>query len=113
MKHRDMCPAHLADESHADESHAAESPGSGRSAGHHSAAPGPSTGEPGPDRLSRNWNEILQKLRVTQTGSQILTGFLLTLPFQQRFSDLDTFQVSVYLVLVVVATLTTVVSLTP
>ncbi len=38
--------------------------------------------------LDRNWSELLQELRVTQTGTQILTGFLLTLPFNSRFSDL-------------------------
>lgn len=48
-------------------------------------------------RADRNWNELLQELRVLQTGVQILTGFLLILPFQSRFDDLDTFQVSVYL----------------
>ncbi len=32
-------------------------------------------------KLTRNLNELLQELRVTQTGVQILTGFLLTLPF--------------------------------
>src|SRR5439155_6937869 len=36
------------------------------------------------ERLDRNWNDILQELRVVQTGVQLLTGFLLTLPFQQR-----------------------------
>ena len=41
------------------------------------------------ERLDRNWGEILQELRVTQTGIQILTGFLLTVPFQQRFTDLS------------------------
>ena len=65
------------------------------------------------ERLDRNWNEILQELRVTQTGTQILTGFLLTLAFQQRFEDLDTFQVDVYLVLVVLATLATALALAP
>ncbi|KAJ8145277.1 hypothetical protein OY671_001650 [Metschnikowia pulcherrima] len=35
-----------------------------------------------------------------QMGVQILTGFLLTSPFQQRFGDLDTFQTDVYLALV-------------
>ena len=30
-------------------------------------------------RLTRNLHELLQELRVTQTGVQILTGFLLTL----------------------------------
>jgi len=42
------------------------------------------------ERMDRNWNEILQELRVTQTGTQIFTGFLLTIAFQQRFGDLTT-----------------------
>jgi len=65
------------------------------------------------DRLERNWSELLQELRVTQTGTQILTGFLLTLAFQPRFADLDQFQVDVYLVLVVLAALTTALALAP
>ena len=64
-------------------------------------------------RLRRNWAEILQELRVTQTGTQILTGFLLTLAFQPRFADLDGFQTVVYLVLVVLAALTTALALAP
>jgi hypothetical protein len=59
------------------------------------------------ERLDRNWNEILQELRVTQTGIQILTGFLLTVPFQQRFADLTESQRVIYLVLVVLAAMTT------
>jgi hypothetical protein len=55
------------------------------------------------ERMDRNWNELLQELRVAQTGVQILTGFLLTVPFQQRFGDLDEYQRAVYLVLVVLA----------
>lgn len=54
-------------------------------------------------RSDRNWNELLQELRVMQTGVQILTGFLLILPFQSRFADLDEFQHTVYLVLVLVS----------
>jgi hypothetical protein len=65
------------------------------------------------ERLDRNWNEMLQELRVTQTGTQILTGFLLTLAFQPRFSDLDDFQVDVYLVLVALAALATGLGLAP
>ena len=42
-------------------------------------------GETEVERLDRNWNSLLQELRVEQTGVQLLTGFLLTLPFQQRF----------------------------
>ncbi len=59
------------------------------------------------ERLDRNWAELLQELRVTQTGVQILTGFLLTVPFQQRFAELDGYQRAVYLVLVVLATVAT------
>ncbi|BCI53661.1 hypothetical protein NIIDNTM18_29390 [Mycolicibacterium litorale] len=40
-------------------------------------------------RLDRNWSCLLQELRVVLTGVQLLTGFLLTLPFQQRFAVLD------------------------
>ncbi|MBK5250221.1 MAG: sodium:proton antiporter, partial [Actinomycetales bacterium] len=59
------------------------------------------------ERSDRNWDELMQELRVTQTGTQILTGFLLTLPFQQRFTDLRPDQVRVYLVLVALAVLAT------
>ena len=62
----------------------------------------PNTARPslGPDgryetlnmKMDRNWNEMLQELRVTQTGTQILTGFLLTIAFQPTFADLDEFQ---------------------
>jgi hypothetical protein len=51
-------------------------------------------------RLDRNWSSLLQELRVAQTGVQLLTGFLLILPFQQRFSQLDGTMRSVYLVTV-------------
>ncbi|AUZ86540.1 hypothetical protein CVO76_01955, partial [Arthrobacter agilis] len=58
-------------------------------------------------RLDRNWQEMLQELRVMQTGIQILTGFLLTLPFQSRFEELDDVQVVVYLCLVCLSALIT------
>ncbi|WP_250447464.1 DUF6328 family protein [Actinotalea sp. C106] len=59
------------------------------------------------ERLDRHWLEILQELRVTQTGIQILTGFLLTVPFQSRFTDLTGSQRAIYLVLVLLAAITT------
>jgi hypothetical protein len=65
------------------------------------------------ERLDRNWTEILQELRVIQTGTQILTGFLLTLAFQPRFFDLDTYQIDIYLVLVVLAVVSTGLGLAP
>ena len=58
-------------------------------------------------RLTRNWNELLQELRVTQTGIQILTGFLLTVPFSTRFQQLSDLQVRVYLAVLCGAVLTT------
>ena len=64
-------------------------------------------GESRNQRLDRNWLELLQELRVMQTGVQILTGFLLTLPFQGRFDELDDFQVAVYLCLVILSALIT------
>lgn len=65
------------------------------------------------ERSDRNWTEILQELRVIQTGTQILTGFLLTLAFQNRFTELDHYQVVLYLALVSVAVLATVLALSP
>lgn len=65
------------------------------------------------ERHDRNWTEILQELRVIQTGTQILTGFLLTIPFQQRFATLDGYQVATYLVLVVIAASATLLALAP
>ena len=65
------------------------------------------------ERMDRNWNEMLQELRVTQTGTQIITGFLLAIAFQNRFTELDRFQEGVYLGLVLAAVLTTAMGLAP
>lgn len=87
---------------------AGAAPGSG-------AAPGPSGDrhETTSERMDRNWSELLQELRVTQTGTQILTGFLLTVPFQQRFEGLDSSQRGVYLVLVVLSMIATALLVAP
>ena len=65
------------------------------------------------ERADRNWNELLQEFRVLQTGVQLLSGFLLTLPFQSFFSELDDFQVSVYLVLIILSAMATATVLSP
>jgi hypothetical protein len=52
--------------------------------------------DPGPQTLDRNVNELLQELRVTQTGVQLLSGFLLTVPFTDRFRSLDDLQRGMY-----------------
>jgi O-antigen/teichoic acid export membrane protein len=54
------------------------------------------TGESEQERLNRNMNELLQELRVSQTGVQILFAFLLALPFAQRFNEVTRFQRDVY-----------------
>lgn len=48
------------------------------------------------ERADRNFGDLLQELRVTQTGVQILFAFLLSLPFQNRFTELDRFQRGVW-----------------
>jgi SNF family Na+-dependent transporter len=65
------------------------------------------------ERLDRKWADLLQELRVMQTGAQLTAGFLLTLPFTTKFPRLDGFQETLFLILVVVAALTTAVVITP
>jgi len=52
------------------------------------------------ERTSRKWNEMLQELRVAQTGVQVLTGFLLTVSFSQRFPELSEIDKIAYLITV-------------
>ncbi|XKH53200.1 DUF6328 family protein [Citricoccus nitrophenolicus] len=65
------------------------------------------------EKADRNWNDLLQELRVMQTGTQIVTAFLITLPFQSRFDDLAGNLIGWYLVLLVAAVLLTVLMLLP
>ena len=65
------------------------------------------------ERLDRNWSSLLQELRVTQTGVQLLTGFLLTLPFQARFAQLGDDLHTVYLMTVVCSLAATVLLVAP
>jgi hypothetical protein len=51
----------------------------------------------------RAFTEVLQELRVVQTGVQILSAFLLTLPFTVRFGQLTAAEKSIYVVSVVAA----------
>jgi hypothetical protein len=46
-------------------------------------------GETPTERADRNFTDLLEELRVAQTGVQILVAFLLTIPFQQRFPQLS------------------------
>src|ERR1700712_5039974 len=48
------------------------------------------------ERLDRELIELLNELRVVMPGVQLLFGFLLTVPFQQRFTTINAFQRDVY-----------------
>ena len=64
-------------------------------------------------RLERRWNEQLSELRVTQAGTQIMMGFLLTLSFQPSFQTITVLERKLYLSLVIAATLATVLAIAP
>lgn len=70
-------------------------------------------GETEVERLDRNWTSLLQELRVVQTGVQLLTGFLVTLPFQQRFEILAENTRVVYLATVSCSVAATVLLIAP
>ncbi|MEC3992351.1 DUF6328 family protein [Actinacidiphila sp. DG2A-62] len=59
------------------------------------------------ERADRRWGDLLQELRVAQTGVQILFGFLLTVIFQQRFTSLSDTDRHLYVVTVVLGAATT------
>ncbi|GAA1515918.1 DUF6328 family protein [Kribbella lupini] len=65
------------------------------------------------ERLDRHWNELLQELRLAQTGTQILFAFLLGIAFQNRFQDADTFTHDVYAGTLVAAALAVALFLAP
>ncbi|MFF4952207.1 DUF6328 family protein [Streptomyces chattanoogensis] len=75
-----------------------ESPGQGRAQGRH---------ETEEERADRRWNELLQEVRVTQTGVQILFGFLLTVVFTPRFATLSEADTTIYVVTALLGAATT------
>ncbi|MFW0785460.1 DUF6328 family protein [Gordonia sp. CPCC 206044] len=84
----------------------------------HPGSAGPNGGGPGrnetPDeQLDRNWASLLQELRVVQTGGQILTGLMLTVPFQEGFQELEARQQHIFVVSLVFAVLSTVTLISP
>ncbi|WP_107057383.1 DUF6328 family protein [Streptomyces sp. NRRL S-646] len=53
------------------------------------------------ERADRKWGELIQEVRVAQTGVQILFGFLLTVVFQQKYASLGSTDKTIYIVTVV------------
>jgi hypothetical protein len=54
------------------------------------------TGEDPQERTARELVELLQELRIVIPGVQVLFAFLLTVPFSQGFTKLDSLQQGVF-----------------
>jgi MFS family permease len=65
------------------------------------------------ERNDRNLAELLQELRVAGLGVQVLFGFLLSLPFTNRFTRLSHGQRELYLATLVLAAVATALLLGP
>ena len=65
------------------------------------------------ERADRNLGELLQELRVAGLGVQVLFGFLLSLPFTNRFTHLSPGQRNLYLGTIVLAAVATALLLGP
>ncbi|WP_219665367.1 DUF6328 family protein [Streptomyces bambusae] len=82
-------------------------PGTGDRGTGDSGTGDPERHESAAERADRHWAELLQELRVTQTGVQILFAFLLTVVFQPRFTELGATDRTIYVVTVVLGAATT------
>jgi hypothetical protein len=69
--------------------------------------------EDAPARRHRQLIELLNETRVAMPGVQVLFGFLLAVPFQQRFAQTTPFQRDLYLATVLLAALSTVCFIAP
>jgi Family of unknown function (DUF6328) len=65
------------------------------------------------ERDDRNVAELLQELRITGLGVQVLFGFLLGLPFTARFGTLSTGQRQLYVTCLLLAALSTALLVAP
>ncbi|MGW8777083.1 DUF6328 family protein [Streptomyces sp. NPDC055796] len=70
-------------------------------------ASGAGRGETAEERADRQWQELIQEIRVAQTGVQILFGFLLTVVFTPTFHGLSQTDQTIYIVTVVLGALAT------
>ncbi|WP_431996364.1 DUF6328 family protein [Streptomyces fungicidicus] len=53
------------------------------------------------ERADRMWTDLIQEVRVAQTGVQILFGFLLTVVFTPKYAELSDTDQTIYIVTVV------------
>ncbi|MGP3689954.1 DUF6328 family protein [Streptomyces sp. IBSNAI002] len=59
------------------------------------------------ERADRQWQELVQEIRVAQTGVQILFGFLLTVVFTPHFQGLPQTDKTIYIITVLLGSLST------
>jgi small-conductance mechanosensitive channel len=74
---------------------------------------GPQRDETEAEQADRNFNELLQELRVSQMGVQILFAFLLTLAFQERFTEVSDTQLAIYVVTLLLCAVATALLIAP
>jgi len=65
------------------------------------------------ERIDRNFGELLQELRLAQTGVQLLIAFLLSIAFSPRFVETTSFQRGVYFATLLLALAATVLLIAP
>ena len=65
------------------------------------------------ERLNRNFDDLLQELRVSQNGTQILFAFLLTVPFSNGFTKVTGFQQGFYFASLVLAAMSAAMLIAP
>ncbi|MET8153900.1 DUF6328 family protein [Actinoplanes sp. NPDC049668] len=65
------------------------------------------------ERWDRNFADLLQELRVAQTGVQIFFAFLLTMPFSAGFPQTTAVQKDVYIVALLSAAVSTAMIISP
>lgn len=64
-------------------------------------------------RVDREFSVLLQELRVAQTGVRILFGFLLTVPFSNRFALTTTLRAAVYATTLLTGAIATALAIAP
>jgi hypothetical protein len=69
--------------------------------------------EPDFVRLNRNLNELLQELRISEVGVQILFAFLIALPFTSRFGSVTQAVKDVYVVTLLLAVMSSALMISP
>lgn len=65
------------------------------------------------ERLDRNYSELLQELRVAQTGVQVLFAFLLGIAFTQRYGVLVEYQKILYVITLIASACTAILLIAP